>query len=47
VCYQGFPDELLLEVLQHDTPCGIWYLTDGELSKARSTIDVTVMQKEP
>ena len=34
VCYQGFPDELLPEALQHDNPRGIWRLTDGELSKA-------------
>jgi 2,5-dioxopentanoate dehydrogenase len=34
VCYQGFPDELLPEALQHDNPRGIWRLTDGEPSKA-------------
>lgn len=34
VCYQGFPDELLPQALQHDNPLGIWRLTDGELSKA-------------
>jgi 2,5-dioxopentanoate dehydrogenase len=34
VCYQGFPDELLPETLQRTNPCGIWRLTDGELSKA-------------
>jgi NADP-dependent aldehyde dehydrogenase len=34
VCYQGFPDDLLPEALQHDNPRGIWRLTDGELSKA-------------
>ncbi|WP_321964979.1 aldehyde dehydrogenase (NADP(+)) [Paraburkholderia sp. J7] len=34
VCYQGFPDELLPEALQHNNPLGIWRLTDGELSKA-------------
>ncbi len=34
VCYQGLPDELLPEALQHDNPLGIWRLTDGELAKA-------------
>ncbi|MGY2490466.1 aldehyde dehydrogenase (NADP(+)) [Cupriavidus sp. CP313] len=34
VCYQGFPDELLPEALQHDNPLGLWRLTDGELSNA-------------
>ncbi|MEM5387727.1 aldehyde dehydrogenase (NADP(+)) [Paraburkholderia phymatum] len=34
VCYQGFPNELLPEALRHNNPCGIWRLTDGELSKA-------------
>jgi alpha-ketoglutaric semialdehyde dehydrogenase len=34
VCYQGFPDELLPEALQHDNPRGLWRLIDGELSKA-------------
>ena len=34
VCYQGFPDELLPEALQHDNPRGLWRLNDGELSKA-------------
>ncbi|MEM5432691.1 aldehyde dehydrogenase (NADP(+)) [Cupriavidus oxalaticus] len=34
VCYQGFPDELLPEALQHDNPLGLWRLTDGDLSKA-------------
>lgn len=34
VTYQGFPDALLPEALQHDNPRGIWRLNDGELSKA-------------
>jgi 2,5-dioxopentanoate dehydrogenase len=34
VCYQGFPDDLLPEALQHDNPLGIWRLTDGELSRS-------------
>jgi 2,5-dioxopentanoate dehydrogenase len=34
VCYQGFPNDLLPEALQHDNPLGIWRLTGGELSKA-------------
>jgi 2,5-dioxopentanoate dehydrogenase len=33
VSYQGFPDELLPEALQHDNPAGIWRVTDGELAK--------------
>ncbi|GGC97933.1 aldehyde dehydrogenase (NADP(+)) [Undibacterium terreum] len=34
VCYQGFPDEMLPEALQHENPLGIWRLVDGELAKA-------------
>lgn len=34
VCYQGFPDKLLPEALRDNNPCGIWRLTDGEMSKA-------------
>jgi alpha-ketoglutaric semialdehyde dehydrogenase len=34
VCYQGFPDELLPQALQHENPLGLWRLTDGELSQA-------------
>jgi NADP-dependent aldehyde dehydrogenase len=42
VCYQGFPDELLPEALQHDNPRGIWRLTDGQLSLAAISQDLEI-----
>ncbi|WP_394994629.1 aldehyde dehydrogenase (NADP(+)) [Emticicia sp.] len=33
VCYQNFPDSLLLDELKSDNPLNIWRLIDGELKK--------------
>ena len=33
VCYQNFPDSLLIDELKADNPLNIWRLVDGELKK--------------
>jgi NADP-dependent aldehyde dehydrogenase len=33
VCYQNFPDGLLVDELKADNPLNIWRLVDGELKK--------------